>query len=277
MVSNVLRVIGDDRSSARDLAYFIGKDQAITNKVLRLANSAYYGRLGKVDSITRAISILGFNEVTSLTLGVGVFTALQQRAASGLLNMRDLWLHSIGSSFAARTIHDRTTREKGRQVGLWPKRDMDESPVFLGGLLHDMGKVIFSIFFPDEYGVVLEEAKTSEAFFFQTEQELLGVDHCQMAGMLMRTWHFPDTIRTPVRHHHSVESCPDGFQKDAAIIELADNIVHRLRIGASGSCAVKNPRWGIRQLGFTGQDLVEIAQEVQEQRSEVERFLALME
>ncbi len=76
VVSNILRVTADERSSASDLASFVEKDQAISNKVLRMANSAYYGLIREVETISRAITIIGFNEVVNLTVGMGVFSTL---------------------------------------------------------------------------------------------------------------------------------------------------------------------------------------------------------
>ena len=102
VLNNIIKVASSETTSAGDLAHFIGRDQAMANKVLRLANSAYYRSSGQVDSIMRAIVVIGFNEIVSLTIGMGVFSALSKSNLHGLLDMNELWLHAIGCSFAAK-------------------------------------------------------------------------------------------------------------------------------------------------------------------------------
>ena len=104
IVNNVLKVANDDRTSAKDLSDFVSKDQAISNKILKLANSAYYGLMKQVDSIPRAITVIGFNEVVSLTIAMSVFTTFEKTDAHGMFNMKDLWVHSIGCATAAKLI-----------------------------------------------------------------------------------------------------------------------------------------------------------------------------
>ena len=104
VLNNIIRVASSEMASASDLADFIGRDQAMANKVLRLANSAYYRSSRQVDSITRAIVVIGFNEIVSLTIGMGVFSALSKSNLHGLLDMNELWLHAIGCSFAAKGL-----------------------------------------------------------------------------------------------------------------------------------------------------------------------------
>jgi len=104
IVEKIMRLAGDDRTSATDLAEFISKDQAITNKILKLSNSAYYGLMKEVETISRAITIIGFNEVVGLTIGMSVFSTFRQEDLQGLIDMRDLWLHSIGCALAAKEI-----------------------------------------------------------------------------------------------------------------------------------------------------------------------------
>ena len=132
IVNNIMSATRDERTSAEDLAGFIIKDQAISNKILKLSNSAYYGLMKEVDSIPRAITIIGFNEVISLTIGMSVLSAFRQKDLHEIFDIRDLWLHSIGCATAAKEIAKKTTGS-----------GMAEQ-IFLNGLLHDMGKVILA-------------------------------------------------------------------------------------------------------------------------------------
>jgi len=104
IIENILKIAGDDKTSSEDLAGFISKDQAMVNKILKIANSAYFGLSKKVRSLSHAITIIGFNEVTNLTIGLNVFSIFQKIGVRGILNMNDLWLHSIGCALISKKI-----------------------------------------------------------------------------------------------------------------------------------------------------------------------------
>ncbi|MEW6428159.1 MAG: HDOD domain-containing protein, partial [Thermodesulfobacteriota bacterium] len=182
VVQNIIRISRDDSTSAADLAAFINNDQAIANKVLRLANSPYYGRSGKVDSILRAITIIGFDEIVSIAIGIGLFPSLKASGIGQLLNVRQLWLHAIGSTFAARAIAEHLNGGRG---GKAQSGNGDQKSIFLTALFHDMGKVLFLIYFHKEYREVLEKSAAEQLPLQRVEELLLGVDHGQLAARIM--------------------------------------------------------------------------------------------
>ncbi|MFH1487518.1 MAG: HDOD domain-containing protein, partial [Pseudomonadota bacterium] len=184
VVDNVLNAAKDDRTSAKDLARFISNDQAIANKILRLANSAYYGMIKEIDSISRAITVIGFNEVVSITIGMSTINAFQEKDFHGVLDIKDLWMHSICCAMMTRQIAKNTGKGQPEQY-------------FLTGLLHDMGKVVFAIYLPEEYAEVLKEAKESGTPLFRKEKEMMGIDHAGLTGILMERWSFPDSLVYP--------------------------------------------------------------------------------
>ena len=262
IVENILGTARSERSSAKDLAYFIEKDQAISNKILRLANSAYYGLMKKVDSISRAITVIGFNEIISLTIGMSVFSTFHQKDTHGIFDMRDLWLHSIGCASAA--------KEVAKKRGL---RETEQ--FFLNGILHDMGKIILAVYFPKEYRAVLEDAKETKTLLYHKEKEILGIDHSMISGLLMEIWHFPESILLPTRFHHNSVECPITYRHHAMIIELADFLCQKAQIGHSGNPAIpKSERIGVK-LGISLRDMEMIVSELNDQRSKIEEFLKL--
>ena len=110
VINNIIVTAKSDKTSAYDLADFIINDQAISTRILKIANSAYYGGQKKVNTISRAIVLIGFNEILSLILGMGVFSAFSKQKKNDLIDMTELWKHSIGVGFAAKKI--------GRRVGM---------------------------------------------------------------------------------------------------------------------------------------------------------------
>ena len=263
IVDNILHAARDDRTSATGLANYITKDQAISNKILRMANSAYYGLMKKVDSIPRAITIIGFNEVIGLTIGMSVFSTFSQSELKGILDIRDLWLHSIGCATAAKALAKRAGP------------DLADS-IFLNGLLHDMGKVIFAEYFSNEYRAVLEDAKASEVVLFKKEKEILGIDHARLTGLLMERWNFPDSLLLSSRYHHRSLECPLEYRRHAMIVEIADYICQEADIGKSGNSGHSEIETVSRKLEVTSEEIEQTTGELREQRSIIEEFLKLI-
>lgn len=270
VVQNVIRISRDDSTSAADLAAFIAQDQALANKVLRLANSPYYGMGGKVDSIQRAITIIGFDEVVSLAIGIGVFPALKKGGALSLLDVESLWLHAIGACFAGKLVCSYFT-------GVDCVGRHNEKSVFLTCLLHDIGKIVFALYFEDEYRQVLERANEEGRALHEVEVEMLGLDHGTFAALLMRHWNFPETIVTPVRYHHFSRRCPLHYQADAAVIWLANYLVRAAQIGSSANPAGYPVREATTLFVIDRDGLEDLTASLIVQRQEIENFLSIIQ
>lgn len=264
IVEKILVMARDDNSSAKDLAETISRDQAISNKILRLSNSAYYGMMKEIDTIPRAITIIGFNEVISLTIGMSVISAFSKGNGSGKdFNMKGMWIHSLGCAFAA--------KKTAVKLGIIPA-----DQIFISGLLHDMGKVIFAIYFPDEYAAASEYTKKSEIDLHKGEKHILGIDHAVLSGMLMERWNFPDTILMPVRYHHSVDQCPQNYLQFARIIAFSDYLSHAAEL-VENWAAKKPDIMEVRdQLGITETDTERMAEDLKNDREEIVTFFEVM-
>lgn len=263
VIEKILGAAGDDRTSAKDLAGFISKDQAISSKILRLANSAYYGLMREVDSIPRAITIIGFNEIVGLIIGMNVFSSFRQKSLHEIFTMRDLWLHSIGCASIAKEIAQKAGENETERV-------------FMIGLLHDMGQVILAEYFPEDYKPVLEEAMESEVLLYRKENEILGIDHASLSGILMERWHFPDHFVLPSRFHHNSLECPLDYQRHAMVVELADSLCHKAQIGHSGNWVVPELEGFEERLGIEPDDMEAIIEEMEEQRAKIEQFFMMV-
>jgi HD-like signal output (HDOD) protein len=264
IVNNIMIAARSDRTSAKDLADFIIRDQAISNKILRLSNSAYYGMMKEVDSISRAITIIGFNEVISLTIGMSVLSSFHQKDLNEIFDIRDLWLHSVGCATATKAIVQKT---KGPGI---------TEQIFLNGLLHDLGKIVLAEYFPNEYRAVLEDAKESQMPLWRIERKALGIDHAELSGLLMERWNFPDNLILPPRFHHDSLACPYALRNHAMIVELADLLCQEADIGNGGNRVVGKLKPVRQKLGIERGHMETIIEGLKEKRSEIEAFLELV-
>ncbi|MBF0303577.1 MAG: HDOD domain-containing protein [Desulfamplus sp.] len=230
VVNKILDVASDENTTIDQLAEIISYDQGMTNKLLRLANSVYYGQRTEVDSVRRAIAVIGFDEIIGIALGMNVLSSLTDKESGLSLDMKALWIHSIGCATAAKEIAAKIHPEISGKI-------------FIPGLLHDMGKIILAVYFKDDYRKVRALAIEQQQPLFRVERTIFDLDHAVLSGLLMKRWQFPDHILYPSRYHHNPAACPSAYQEYALIINLANYICHKANIGHSGnpmSVAVKN-------------------------------------
>lgn len=263
VINNIIVTARSDKSSAKDLANFIVNDQAISARVLRIANSAYYGMSKEIDSISHAIVVIGFKEIISLSLGMGIFTALSKKGDDVPIDITGLWKHSIGVGFAARKI-----AKKVRKIA-------DESTILIG-LLHDIGKIVFCLHFPDEYAEVLKKTSNEQTPLYKIENECLGLDHAELAYLLIKQWNFPPNLIQPVRYHHNLSVCPKEWVDMAMIVNLANFICHQSGIGHSGNNNIETDNNVLGKLGLSDENIGALIEELESERDQVEDFLVAL-
>ena len=259
VVDNILKAASDDSTTVAALADIISYDQGVTNKLLQLANSVYYGQRTKVDSIHRAISVIGFDEIIGITLGMSVLSAFAEKNSGLGLDLKAMWIHSIGVATAAKEIAAKTRPDIAKKV-------------FIPGLLHDMGKIILSIYFKPEYRQVRETAIENRRPLYRVETEILSLDHAVLSGLLMKRWRFPDSILLPCRFHHNPDSCPETFKDHALVVNLANYITHKAGIGHSGNPSPVTVRDSMERLGTSTQVLRLIVETLSAKEAEIKEF-----
>jgi len=178
----------DDRANFKDFARVIETDQGLASRLLRVANSAYYGLRHKATTLDRAITALGLKYVKSIALGFHLATALNQFAATGF-NMSVFWRENIlravmGKQLAARYVPDK----------------QDEA--FLIGLLQNCGVPFLAQVLGAEYGMIWRECRGSHTSLLKLEQELFEFDHVKAAEMIVEHWALPELLAKPIRTHH---------------------------------------------------------------------------
>jgi len=221
VVDRIISAASDEKTTTEELAQVISYDMGMTNKLLKLANSIYYAQKTKVETIKRSITVIGFDEIIGIALGMGILSSFTDK--SGLsLDMKALWMHAIGVATASKELAKRTN------PGIANK-------IFIPALLHDMGKVVLSVYFKDDYLKVRQFAMEKKKPLYFAENAFFKLDHAILSALLMKRWNFPQSIILPCRFHHNPESAPIMFRYQSLIINLADYLTQKAGIGHSGN------------------------------------------
>ena len=190
----------------------IAKDQAMALKILKLVNSAFYGFRSKVSDIKNAVVLLGFNAVRNAIVSVSIINTLPKTLLFQDFEMIDFWKHSLAVAVTSKNI--------AQKAGM-------ESPdnCFVGGLLHDIGKVIMAQYFKDDFAKVWSRMQNEYLPFHEAEQQELPVDHTKIGAYLADRWALPNGLIDAIRWHHDFQ--PDNGNAGFMInIHLADILVN---------------------------------------------------
>ena len=264
IVPQVLRLVEDHRASAGDLAKVIGSDQALTSRILRLANSAFYGFRREIITINHAVVLLGFDTVKSIVLAATVFDTLTDGDVVSNFDREQFWLH-VGSVAAA-------ARRIARSL-----RAVDAEAAFVGGLLHDVGKVVLDRFFHRRYAEAARRATNDPCLIRQAETALFSVNHAEVGRWLTERWRFPAAIVEPVAfHHRPAVSSPDS-RGLVSIVHLADIVTRNAGIGSGGDPLIPlvDPDVSLR-FSIGPADLLRWTEELTQEREAIEAFLQVM-
>jgi putative nucleotidyltransferase with HDIG domain len=220
VVAQVMITLNQPKSSARDLERLIAYDEAITAKILKLANSAFYGLPGKVNSLNRAITILGFNTVRSMVLTIGVVNKFTGNSRNEYFNRGDFWEHSLSVAVASKLLAH-------KEGAINP----DEAHV--AGLLHDLGKMIFDLIRPAAYREALVRMHELNMDERDAERASIGFSHDEVGAMIADKWRFPEFIRETAAFHHEYQKAT-LFPAVVQAVSLANTIVHSFKAQESG-------------------------------------------
>ena len=223
VAAKVNELLNSPTSNAQDFDDVISQDPALTAKLLKLVNSAFYGLSYKVESISRAVSVVGFKQIRELVTSIAVIDAFKD-FDDEVLNMKKFWEHSLGCGVAARVL------------AIY-KRVPNPELFFTAGLLHDVGKLIILSHSPADYGKVLEINNRNGHLGYDAEKEIFGFDHGEVGAELCRRWNHPDALQEAVSFHHDPERSVE-FSDLTATVHVADIIVSAFRIGSTGDVFV---------------------------------------
>lgn len=241
MLIKISRMVESSQYSAEDVGRFISQDQVLSAKVLKLANSAFYGFSRSISSVGQALVLLGFNIIKGLILTSSVFDMLERQAA-------DLWTHSLATASAAGTIAGRLEVEEPEEINL-------------AGLLHDLGKVVMAVQMAEDLERIMKLVEGGR-FGLEAEAEVLGFTHPEVGAWLGESWKLPDSLIAPIRFHHQ-PSLAKEHRFQTAIVHLADILAKARGLGFSRDVWVNPLEAGVLDtLGLSADDLTDLVPEV---------------
>lgn len=207
-------LVDDPDASIADIGRLISQDPALTIRLLRIANGPVYGLSTKVDTISRAVMVIGAAQIRDLVLATSVAEALDQ-VPNALISLEDFWRHSIYCGIAARLLHEAIDARKGESG-------------FIAGLLHDIGRLLVFNQQPQEahraFLLGLSNPQTVDPL--QAEREVLGFDHAQVGGTLAERWKLPEALHACIRYHHEPDLAPSEHGLAVAVVHIANTVAH---------------------------------------------------
>jgi putative nucleotidyltransferase with HDIG domain len=215
VVQRLVAMIGRPTVSTEEIGTIIEKDQVLAAKVLRLANSPFYGFPSRIGSVAHSVIVLGFNVVKGLTLCASALSIMKDAG------MDQLWRHSLGVAITANLLAARLEIKNPEEL-------------FVAGLLHDIGKVVLYVKWPEVGSSIKDAAKAGgDRSLFELEQELTGLSHADIGGCLANAWNLPVTLREPILYHHAPMLAKEAALQ-TAIVHVADILVKGLACGNPG-------------------------------------------
>jgi putative nucleotidyltransferase with HDIG domain len=255
VVIDLIAAFGRDDIDVTTLADKMSMDQGMAAKILRIANSSFYGLAGKVKTVRQAVLVLGFDNARALAVASQV---IDHFGGAHRARVAEFWRHSIATAVCARSL--------ARHAGL------DHDAAFIAGLLHDIGRLVLAVGFPDEYARVLDACAADEATLGAAELRILGVDHERVGQMLAEAWKFPPVIRRAIGNHHG----PAGadLADIPGVVHAANAVVLALDLDGATHAAVPpllDAAWD--SLGLTDSHLLAACRETEGQFEEACRLL----
>lgn len=218
MMTRILKCVENENSSAADVAKIVSNDPAISSKILRCANSAFYGRANKVDTLKEAVIIIGFNTVKQLVLATSMVESFSNVKSQKTFDQLEFWKHSIGTATAAAMIFAKSSK-------------INTDRIYTAGLLHDIGKLVMDIYFHKDYEAAVDKAASESLFISQAERYIFKSDHGEIGAWLAERWHFPDSLKVPMQFHHNVDDADIDYKCATMMIHVADFVSRSAEVG----------------------------------------------
>lgn len=226
--------VDNPATSTDKLAKIISSDQASAFKILKVANSPFYGFRGKIDTISQAVLYLGFTEVKNIVFALSIINVFSKDRILQDLRPVDLWAHSIGVGIITRYI--------GQELGVKKLENY-----FLSGILHDIGKIAFLEFAHTEYSHVLDIVNSKKISIGEAETEIFGADHAYLGQMIATRWQLPKSIQDTIRYHNTGPVKDENAQLVASV-HIANIVARILEFGYPGDNLIPKPNPKIWEL-----------------------------
>ena len=262
----IIELVENPNSSARDLNALIGRDPALSARVLKVVNSAFYGLPRQIGSIDRAIALLGLNAVKNIAIAASLAKLFRGGALSDRFDAKELWSHSIAVATAAKLLAKEA-------------RMSSQDEAFLAGLMHDIGIMV---------ELQTDRAKLAQAFadmqfdadgqptidFRMAERAVFGADHCHFGEALCEQWKFPRSLAVACAHHHDPMACPAESRQIAWLIFVAERLATEQGGFQADIVDRSIPRGAFESLGISEANLAAVRAQLGEKLAEAQATLA---
>lgn len=209
----VMEITADPNSSANDLTKVIIPDISLSTKLLKMANSAFFGATRGVTTLQHAITVLGFKEVRNLVISAVVFESFMKIEKNENYDMGKFWKHSFICGLAAKIIATEIKKASNE--------------FFVAGLIHDIGKLVVYITLPNEFFKLVKATRHLKLKFmaFETEKKVIGMTHDEVGMRLLKKWMFPENLMTAIGFHHRLRET-DNKSLLPVVTHIADIFAH---------------------------------------------------
>ena len=203
----VNEMLDDTAVTAVELGEVISQDTSLTARLLKIVNSSYYGFQAKIETVSRAVTVVGLRELRGLIIAASAVETFSN-VPDTVLNKVRFWRHSLYCGVIARLLAEQCNV-------------LHSERLFVAGLLHDIGKLIIAQRLPTEMRKITLESETAQSPVFEIEQSTLGFNHAEIGGELMKAWNMPETLFESVAYHHNPRNADVG-QMEACLVHLAN-------------------------------------------------------
>jgi len=246
VVTDLLASFDNEDVDVGALARQIARDQALAARLLRVANSSFYGLQTRISSINEAVVVLGFRAVRSMVIAVGVGGVFRAEQCPGF-GVQAHIRHGVGVGLAARALALATRR--------------NPEIAFTGGILHDIGKLVLASCFSPQYQQALTYRERHDCPVVVAERDVLGLDHAIVGGLLADAWRFPPALRSALAEHHSPAAATADSLAD--LIHVADAVAHGLGLGqTAGELVMPVDQTAWQRLGVSGETITQLLPQI---------------
>jgi len=211
-------IMADPRSSAEDIAQIVSKSPSLATILLKIVNSSFYSFPSKIDSISRAVTIIGTKEITNLSMGISVINIFKG-IPRNLIDMRAFMRHGFACGIISRILGAQKDTPQTEQL-------------FVSGLLHDIGRAVVYKYFPHHAHVLLNHSSQTHKLLYKQEKDCLGCRHTDLGKFLLIKWNLPVNLANNIFCHHNPSNANNPIH--ASIVHLADILANALELGSSG-------------------------------------------
>jgi len=219
----VNEMLDDPGYNATDIGKVIAQDTGLTARLLKIVNSAFYGYQSRIETVSRAVTVIGLRELRGLVLAASAVESFA-KLPNDILNMVNFWRHSVYCGVVAQLV--------AQQCNV-----LHSERLFVAGLLHDIGKLVISNKLPKDAKTVSEQIKQKKKPDYEIELKVLGFDHAEVGGELLKEWNMPESLYTAVKYHHRPKDAMKS-EIETCIVNIANIMTIKAELGVEGDAVV---------------------------------------